>query len=117
MRYKQCRKDTQPLAGTKFSLLNIPCSTWLIILNLFELSISARKAAKEAGFGYKTTLKGYDILRHVITEELAKSDDLLKGEKEFFENRDTPMVSSGSLQSGPGTPLPCLATAGCFSKE
>lgn len=80
-----CRKDIQPLAGTKYSLLNIPCSTWLILLKLFELSISAWKAAEEAGLSYKTTLKGYDILRHAITEELAKSDDLQKGEVESDE--------------------------------
>jgi transposase len=84
-RCKACRRDIQPLAGTKFSLLNIPCSTWLILLKLFELSISARKATKEAGLSYKTTLKGYDIIRHAIVEELAKSDDLLKGEVEADE--------------------------------
>jgi transposase len=85
VRCKQCRKDLRPLGGTNFSLLNIPCSTWLILLKLFELSISARKAAMEAGLSYKTTLKGYDIIRRAITEELAKSDDLLKGEVEADE--------------------------------
>ncbi|MDI6720593.1 MAG: IS1595 family transposase [Methanomicrobiales archaeon] len=85
VRCKRCRKDTQPLSETRFSLLKIPCSTWLILLKLFELSISALKAEKEAGISYKTALKGYDIIRHAIVENLAENDELLKGEGEADE--------------------------------
>lgn len=34
---------------------------------------------------YKTTLRAYDILRRVLVEELAKTDDILKGELEADE--------------------------------
>jgi len=49
---------------------------------LFELSLCARKAAKDVDLSYKTTLKSFDILRRVLVEDLARSDALLKGELE-----------------------------------
>jgi len=59
VRCKQCRRDIKPLSGTGFSLLTISCSTRLIILKLlFDLSISARKAAKEAGVELQDCTEG-----------------------------------------------------------
>jgi len=51
-------------------------------VKLFELSTSARKASLEVHLSYKTTFRAYGILRKVLVEELAKTDDILKGELE-----------------------------------
>lgn len=58
-------------------------------MKLFELSTSARKASQEVHLSYKTTLRAYDILRSVFIEELAKTDELLKGEWEADEAKPT----------------------------
>ncbi len=84
-RCRGCKKDYWPLQGTRFTLLRITPSQWLSIIKLFELSTSARKASQEVHLSYKTTLKAYDILRRVLVEELAKIDDILKGELEADE--------------------------------
>jgi len=86
LRCKECRRDLWPLRGTRFSLLRIAPSQWLSLIKLFELSVSARKASQDVHLGYKTTLRAYDILRRVIVEELAKVDDVLKGELEADES-------------------------------
>jgi len=49
-------------------------------VKLSELSTSARKISHEVNRSYKTILRPYDILRRVLVEELAKTDDILKGE-------------------------------------
>jgi len=85
VRCKGCKKDYWPLQGTRFSLLRISPSQWLSLVKLFELSTSARKASQEVHLSYKTTLRAYDILRRVLVEELAKTDDILKGELEADE--------------------------------
>ena len=85
VRCKGCKKDYWPLQGTRFALLRISPSQWLSLVKLFELSTSARKASQEVHLSYKTTLRAYDILRRVLVEELAKTDDLLKGELEADE--------------------------------
>jgi len=72
--------------GTRFSLLRISPSQWLSLIKLFELSASARKATQEVHLSYKTTLNAYDILRRVLAEELARTDDVLKGELEADES-------------------------------
>jgi transposase len=85
VRCKGCKKDYWPLQGTRFALIRISPSQWLSLVKLFELSTSARKASHEVHLSYKTTLRSYDILRRVLVEELAKTDDILKGELEADE--------------------------------
>jgi transposase len=46
--------------------------------------MSARKAST-LGLSYPTTLKGFDILRGVIIQELSRSDEVLRGEIEADE--------------------------------
>jgi len=86
VRCKSCRKDLSPLKGTRFTQLRISPSQWLSLLKLFELSVSARKAAKDVALSYKTTLTAYEILRRVLVEELARTDGFLKGELEADES-------------------------------
>ena len=85
VRCKGCKKDYWPLQGTRFALLRISPSQWLSLVKLFELSTSASKASQEVHLSYKTTLRAHDVLRRVVVEELAKTDDILKGELEADE--------------------------------
>lgn len=85
VRCKRCKRDYWPLQGTRFSLLRISPSQWLALIKLFELSTSARKASQEVHLNYKTTLRAYDILRRILVEELARNDEVLKGELEADE--------------------------------
>jgi transposase len=66
--------------------MNISPSKWLYLIKLFELSVSAKNASKELNLSYKTTLNGFNLLRQVIAEELAKYDEILKGEIEADES-------------------------------
>jgi len=86
VRCKRCGRDIYPLKGTRFSRLRITPSQWLSLIKLFELSVSARKSAKDVTLSYKTTLKAFDLLRRVLVEDLARSDALLKGELEADES-------------------------------
>jgi transposase-like protein len=71
VRCKRCGKDIYPLKGTRLSQLKISPSQWLALIKLFELSVSARKAAKDVALSYTTSLKAYDVLRRVLVEDLA----------------------------------------------
>ncbi len=86
IRCKQCKRDCWPLKQTKFSLMKISPSKWLYLIKLFELSVSAKNASRELHLSYKTTLNGFNLLRQVIAEELAKYDEILKGEIEADES-------------------------------
>jgi len=86
VRCKRCGRDIYPLKGTRFSQLRISPSQGLSLIKLFELSVSARKSAKDIALSYKTSLKAYDLLRRVLVEDLARSDNLLKGELEADES-------------------------------
>jgi transposase len=66
-----CKIDYNPFFATGFSRLGISCVSWLLLVKLFELEISARKAGIQLGLSYPTTLKGFDILRGVILRELS----------------------------------------------
>ena len=85
-RCKRCGKEIYPLKGTRFAMLRISPSQWISLIKLFELSVSARKAAMDVALSYKTSLKAYDILRRVLVEDLARMDSLLKGELEADES-------------------------------
>ena len=78
LRCKICGKDFSPLKSTKFSEIKISASKWLILIKLFELSVSARKASAEMNLSYKTTLKAFDLMRKVIVEDLSKYDEILR---------------------------------------
>ena len=86
LRCKICGNDFNPLKSTKFSEIKISASRWLILIKLFELSVSARKASVEMNMSYKTTLKAFDLMRKAIAEELSKCDEILKGEIELDES-------------------------------
>ena len=86
LRCSSCKKDYNPFADTCFSRLRISCVSWLLLIKLFELEVSARKSSIHLGLSYPTTLKGFDILRSAILRELSRSDDVLRGEIEADES-------------------------------
>ena len=86
LRCSTCKMDYNPLYDTGFSQLRISCVSWLLLIKLFELEMSARKASIQLGLSYPTTLKGFDILRSVILQELSRSDEVLRGEIEADES-------------------------------
>lgn len=74
----KCKKDYNPLIGSKFSRINLPYSTWLKFIKLFELSVTARSASLKTNVSYKTTLDVFCIIRRSILEEISKKDYLFK---------------------------------------
>ena len=85
LRCSKCKKDYKPFPNSQFNLINIDYSKWLALIKLFDLGISARRAASEAGVSYPTALNCFDIIRFAILAELAKTDSVLKGEIEADE--------------------------------
>lgn len=86
LRCCDCGKDFRPLSNTRLSGIKIKASKWLILIKLFELSISARKASEEANLSYKVTLKAFDVIRMSIMDALFKHNNLFKGEIELDES-------------------------------
>jgi transposase len=71
LRCSSCKMDYNPFIDTSISGLRISCVSWLLLIKLFELEVSARKSSIQLGLSYPTTLKGFDILRCVILRELS----------------------------------------------
>jgi transposase len=86
LRCSTCKMDYNPFVNTSFCRLRISSISWLLLIKLFELEMSARKASFQLGLSYPTTLKGFDILRCVILQELSRSDEVLRGEIEADES-------------------------------
>ena len=86
LRCKICRRDYPPFSGTLLSGLKISVISLLLLIKLFELEISARKASTQLDISYPTTLKAFDLFRRSIAFNLAKDDNLLKGEIEADES-------------------------------
>lgn len=82
----RCKRDYNPFLGTYLNELRISFGTWLWLMKLFELEISARKASFQVNLSYPTTLKGYDTMRRSILQQISQDDDLLKGEIEADES-------------------------------
>jgi len=57
---------------------------WLI--KLFELEVSAHKAAVQSGVSYPTALKAYDLIRYAILTSAEDAEHLLGGEIELDES-------------------------------
>ena len=85
MRCSKCKINYKPFSDTQFDKINIDYSKWLILIKLFDLGISARRAAREVGVSYPTALNCFDTMRFSILEEQSKTDDVLKGQIEADE--------------------------------
>jgi len=58
----------------------------LLLIKLFELEVSARKASTQLDISYPTTLKAFELFRRSIVYYLAKDDELLRSEIEDDES-------------------------------
>lgn len=81
---QSCRYEFGDFTGTHLALLRIGFRDWLWLIKLFELEISARKAARELGLSYPTVLKGFQVIRRAIVAQ-DQAYPLLKGEVEADE--------------------------------
>ena len=86
LRCSNCKIDYNPFYDTAFVELRISYVSWLLLIKLFELELSARKASIQLGLSYPTTLKGFNILRRSVLRELSRSDEVLRGEIEADES-------------------------------
>ena len=85
LRCSKCKTNYKPFSDTQFSKINIDYSKWLVLIKLFDLGISARRAAKEVDVSYPTALHSFDVMRFSILDEQSKTDDVLKGQIEADE--------------------------------
>ncbi len=85
LRCKDCKTDYRPFGGTWIDIINIDFTKWLVLIKLFDLGISARRAARETDVSYPTALNAFDCIRYSILYHLAKSDKKLKGKIEADE--------------------------------
>ena len=65
-----CKKDFKPFSESRFAMLRISYAKWLMLIKLFELSVSARVATKKSELDYVATLKPFDIFRQSILNNL-----------------------------------------------
>ena len=86
LRCKKCRKDCHPFFGTPLVRLKLPLVSLLLLIKLFELDVSARKASTQLDISYPTTLKAFELFRRSIICHLARDDNLLLGELEADES-------------------------------
>mgnify|MGYP003753463643 FL=1 len=85
LRCSKCKTNYKPFSDTQFNKINIDYSKWLVLIKLFDLGISARRAAREVNVSYPTALYSFDTMRFSILDEQSKTDDVLKGQIEAVE--------------------------------
>jgi transposase len=60
--------------------------TWLWIIKLFELEVSARKISQQVGISYPAALKAVTLIRRSILAGTPEGEELLRGEIEIDES-------------------------------
>lgn len=86
LRCRRCGRDHDFLKVTWFGRVRIGYAKWLWLVKLFELEVSARKAAAQAGLGYPAALKAFDTIRMAILFQPDGKDKKLRGEIEADES-------------------------------
>jgi len=84
-RCKRCGYEFALFTGRWLGKVSISAREWLWLIKLFELEVSARKAAKQLGLSYPTVLKAFDAIRKSIVAN-GPDKDLLGGEIEMDES-------------------------------
>lgn len=105
-RHRGCRYSFGVRTGTWAGLSRVADDTWLWLVKLFELELTARQAALQTGVSYPTAHKAFMLLRRAILAEAEPT--LLRAEVEadesYFGPR-RPRRSRGHPQnSGRGAP-------------
>src|SRR6476661_5930324 len=65
-RCRRCRYTFAVTTGTWAGLVRVPEVTWLWLVKLFELELTASQAAVQTGVSYPTALKAFTVLRRAI---------------------------------------------------
>lgn len=83
-RCRQCGYTFGDFTGTWFGQSRVAWRTWLWLLKLFELEVTARQAAQQTGVSYPTALRVYTAIRRAILAQEAPA--LLRHEVEADES-------------------------------
>jgi transposase len=79
-----CRYTFGDFTGTWFGQSRVAWKTWLWLLKLFELEVTALQAAQQAGVSYPTALRVYTTIRRAILAQ--EEPELLRHEVEADES-------------------------------
>ena len=85
-RCQACKYTFHDFTGRWINKLNCSFKTWLWLLKLFELEVSAHQAAVQTGLSYPTALKAFDLIRYAILSSADDAAQLLAGEIELDES-------------------------------
>lgn len=84
IRCGRCRYTFGILTGTWVGQARIPLTTWLWLVKLFELEVTARQAAIQTGVSYPTALGIFTTIRRALIAQ--EYPELLRGEVEADES-------------------------------
>ncbi len=85
-RCKKCGYTFHDFTGRWINRLRISYKTWIWLIKLFELELSARKIAQQTKLSYPTVLKGVNLIRAAITANSLAASEFLSGEVEMDES-------------------------------
>ena len=85
-RCKRCHYTFHDFTGRWINNLKVSFKTWLWLIKLFELEVSAHQARRQMRLSYPTTLKAYDLIRYAIVSSMEDSETLLGGVIEMDES-------------------------------
>jgi transposase len=83
-RCKRCGNRFHEFTDRWLNAVHIPFKTWLWVVKLFELEVSARKIAHQTGLSYPTAYKACQVIRMALTR--VDDDFWLSGEVEIDES-------------------------------
>jgi transposase len=83
-RCSRCRYTFGLFTGTWFGLVRLELSTWLWLIKLFELEVTALQAAAHTGVSYPTTLRVFTLIRQAILAQ--EQPQILHSEVELDES-------------------------------
>jgi transposase len=103
-RRRACAYTFGVRTGTWAGLSRVPNVTWLWLVKLFELELTASQAAVQTGVSYPTALKAFTLIRRAVLA--AAEPDLLRREVEADESYFGPRRSSRHRGEGVGRRSP-----------
>ncbi|MBI4828427.1 MAG: IS1595 family transposase [Nitrospinae bacterium] len=88
-RCARCRHTFGPLTGTWIAQSRVGLTTWLWLVKLFELEVTAHQAALQAGVSYPTALRVFTTIRRAILagEELSVFRREVEADESYFGGR------------------------------
>src|SRR5512132_3421717 len=103
-RRRECSYTFGVRTGTWAGLSRVPDVTWLWLVKLFELELTASQAAVKTGVSYPTALKAFTLIRRAILA--AAEPALLRREVEADESYFGPRRSARHRGEGVGRASP-----------